>query len=381
MRNHRAGVRAQLPKNLEKVLFRELQLQGTKNLKNVIWLNDFRAAIRNGYVPNYDKEVAPFNYLFFGANFIKARTAFLKLIKLSAQHHSKYRILDLGCGAGASSAGVLAGLMSKDSRIQIRVEFIGVDCNPIQLSSYRKIFGAWANTMPNISVKTMHADALDFLKANPHGWDLILCSYLNVECPSKYQNKLVKTLNYVANIHNADVLMIDYKRCSPDGAAILLSTGKKYRFSKVIMEFPFLHILCPDVCPKYCFHRRAFPSLNPPNPLAAYFRCWQKQDANGIRRIFHPNATYEINAQRQLRGTKEIMNYWKQNASEQRQVECIIHNYVGNSEEQTVHWTARFYRADQQEIYAVHGILWVEITDKRISRLFEFYTKNTFQAI
>jgi SAM-dependent methyltransferase len=378
MRNWNSDVPVELPIALEKSLFRKLKPE-TKNLQNIAWLNDFRAAISRGYIPNYQHDWVAFNYLFFAANFFKAKTAFQNLVCEQSPTKHQFRILDLGCGAGAASAGVLAGILYSNNKAQMQVEFTGVDRDTMQTSLYHEIFGVWALKNPTVTIRTICDEAIDFLNSNPRACDLILCSYmLSEETPSR-QNEFKKKFEQITQNTHTKILFIDYETGSLDATAICFPAKTQLHFHEMSVTFPLMHSLCPEVCPKYCAHQHTVCTPPIPEPLASYFECWRRQDAIGIRKVFNSDARYEINAGRRLCGIQEIQDYWKQNAVEQHNVECVIHNCVANEGTQAAHWTARFFRADCGEMYSVHGMIWLEVEKGHIKRLIEFYSKNVFQ--
>ena len=135
MTNRRKTGFTLFPTKLEQALFRALQ-PGAKELKQTEWLDDFRHALGYGYVLRYDKDWVAFNYLFYAANFIKAKTAFHELVGFKRSYNTSYRILDLGCGSGAASAGVLQCMFDKTVEKTASIEFVGVDRDATQLALY-----------------------------------------------------------------------------------------------------------------------------------------------------------------------------------------------------------------------------------------------------
>src|SRR6266480_2723389 len=58
---------------------------------------------------NYGKHAASFAYLYFGANYSKAYISCKAVI--SKLPRKRLRVLDLGCGSGASSAAIVTALV------------------------------------------------------------------------------------------------------------------------------------------------------------------------------------------------------------------------------------------------------------------------------
>src|SRR5215467_7283442 len=124
-------------------------LKAPVNYLDINLVDDLKKRIRNNAKPDYRRDWAAFSYLYFVANFVKTYSATQHLLTPSVPPR-KYRILDLGCGAGASSAAVLTALSEWLTRNDCFVELTGVDNSSEQLSMNNAVLSPWLSQFPGI---------------------------------------------------------------------------------------------------------------------------------------------------------------------------------------------------------------------------------------
>lgn len=370
----------ELPIELEDLLSSCLE-KGSKQLQDSVWMEDFRRSVRFGCVPDYPKTAVPFNYLYFGSNFFKAEFAVEKLIRRPQIKSSRIRVLDIGCGAGASSAAFLQAMHKQFPNMCM--DFYGIDNNDDQLGFYKCIFGHWAETFPDINVFPISADALKYLQDSKDSWDIIICSYLFAEQTKAQKEFLINLLETKHRASGTQVLIIDSDPETLKPTA--WSQGKSVMLlpSRIKIKFRKLHLLSQNCCPKYCKHKTIqLTATEQPSLLNKYFFCWQKHDLNILRELFSEDVTYEINGQRTLRGLSELVEYWTNNGRTQQNVVSICHHVFSAPFYNIIaNWSSYFHRTDKQQFYCIHGIIWMDFMNGKITALREFYSRNSFPLV
>lgn len=374
------NVPPRIPLILEEVIYDVLK-SAPETMASSLWMEDFRYAIKHGYNPIYENEWAPFLYLYFVANFTKTINALQVKIPLLVGRQT-LNVLDIGCGAGSSTASVIEILRHSGLDSLVSINISAIDSNSKQLSLFNRIIRSWisrVNLNQKITIKTQKRDVIEYMKTTRRTWDIIVCSYLFVELSQKSRIKLHKCLEYIHRQHNTIIVVNDYPTILPLNTEQAPIPKALNRLNKY--HYHCIHTLYPEVCPKSCYHQarktnKPVPIL--PNILRDYFLCWQKHDMAMLNMLFNDKSIYEINSNRVLRGIKEIADYWKHNELNQKDVCWNVNNMVMNGEYIAVDWTARFYRSDVKAIYCLWGMMWLRHRGGKILHLREQYSKNVF---
>src|ERR1044071_387132 len=217
-----------LPPRLADALYDELRT--VKHLLKTEELNRFRENVRRGYVPNYDEEWAAFSYLYFGVNYLKT---FFALKHLPTPNSGELRLLDLGCGAGASTAGAVTALGSWLSIPGRHLKITAVDRNRNQLMVYKRLLRDWIDSLENVAFETHLSDALDFLDSSEFRWDAVLCSYILEEQSTRKREALIEKLKLFAE-RGADIMVMGSSQAS--GSAVVEFLKPAYSSFPIVLE-------------------------------------------------------------------------------------------------------------------------------------------------
>jgi hypothetical protein len=131
---------AELPRHLPWHLasaLRDVLIRAPAELLNPNIVSELRSIIRARQIPNYERHWAAFAYLYYHENFQKAYLAAHYF--LSRSFDRVLRIIDLGCGGGASTAGVICALQAIGPHPPLIEKTIGVDTSPSQLELFHWI--------------------------------------------------------------------------------------------------------------------------------------------------------------------------------------------------------------------------------------------------
>lgn len=164
---------------------------------------------------DWNRHWAAHAYLSWTQNFHKAHQCALIWAKMNKDKLSKrLSILDLGCGSGASMAGICLALRDKCDSIVVH----GVDSSRPMLTLCEKTFKEWADFTPNIKATLELADADMYIGQSLNNWDIVMASYLF--CAAKKLNP--------NDFHHKSMIVIDL----PDAGFSKISIcGKNYRLA------------------------------------------------------------------------------------------------------------------------------------------------------
>src|SRR5947209_6824897 len=183
-------------------------------------VDEMRAVIGRGSVPDYASSAEAFAYLYFGANFAKSYYAVTDVLK-KRQFARPLRIVDLGCGAGASLSGAIAACMDADVKVE---RTVGVDRSTAQLHLFSYGVKAWlSHEYPRFDTTQICADVWDVEHLVDRS-DLIIASYLL--CEMKDRDAFAQRLSNQASSSNAELLTID---SDAHGSPIWCSTSVGHR--------------------------------------------------------------------------------------------------------------------------------------------------------
>lgn len=339
-------------------------------LLNSTRLQETREAVRLRQVPNYELDWASFSYLYYGANFAKsyivARTA------LMPQGGKKLHIVDLGCGGGASTVGIISAL-ERDTSLEGRVigKMTVVDRSPHQLALFEQVASPWIRQeFPEMELDIRQNDIFNFLEDKSWGADLVILSYVTCEFSEEDNHKLRQLLRKRTSEQSMQVWIIETD-IQKQGVSVELLTGRCFTvpYDKIFLSFRCLESLDFSIKPK-------FSNSTNSDLLHQYFDAWKTHDTNAIRNIFSVTATYDIVGRKVLHGVDEIAAYWDRNKLNQRNVECGVHRIIVTKGGLTAVWWAKFERVDYGELRQLEGMMSITIDNGQITSLVEAYTQT-----
>jgi SAM-dependent methyltransferase len=317
---------------------------------------------------HYQTQAAAFAYLYFGANYSKAYQACRRILERLPRRG--FRVLDLGCGSGAASAGVLSALA--DEGFEIR-EVCAVDLSAIQLRWYEQIVRPWITRNPNLRLVTAHEDASAFLERDRGGWDLIVGSYLVPELSLPQRDRLMQLLDAPKHRASETLFVQSDADGHPHFHGRLLEGALEGDALKVRLDF--LQNIEFPVLPKHAVHPGVIvDSSYSSQILTDYFDAWNKLDADRVVGLFCNDAEYVILDKKILAGQPAIQNYWRYNSINQESVRAsVVRRFITHSGV-LARWHAEFYRTDKQRWYNLKGLMLLQLASGAIRRLTERYS-------
>jgi SnoaL-like domain len=339
------------------------------------FLEHVRVKISSGEIVDYCRAWAAFAYLYFGANFAKAYLAALHLLRVPAAH--SLELVDLGCGAGAATSGIVACLRNYSRDLKLS-RVTAIDVSTEQLRLFNSTTGAWLrNCWPDLTIDLIKTDLMDYLKSSDQigkSNKIFLASYVIPEL-SEADRRQFRTL--IRMVQPLDALIIDtdpelrgLRVERPDGSSILVP------YSSLEIDLSFLRELEIASVQPHLAAGHSFDHADERQLLKRYFAAWRSHDLEEVRRIFHPDATYEILGVKTLHGRSEIEDYWRQNKACQDSVVLEFYESSYTHGQVTVNWDARFRRLDKHATYRLSGIMRLAVSKGTILYLTEAYNKN-----
>jgi hypothetical protein len=359
-----------LPASVQESLSRNLRAVGPRLLSDAT-VRELKMAIRANSVPAYDRDWAPFAYLYYGANAAKAYLAG-RHINWSA-FPATIEIVDLGCGGGSSIVGLLAALKVERAHGAPDVSRVVVvdKCNS-QLELFRDVAEPWIKTaFPHAQIVRLQQDALDFVNGRLAKEDLVLASYLMSELDAEQavQFRLGLRVHARSNPLAAFIIESDLRG---RGLSVehLDGTQNVLPYDNIEMELGCLQELGLKEPPK--FSQWSISS----RLLMDYFDAWRTHSCEIIERIFAEDAVYEILGNTTLSGRTAIIEYWNRNSAKQRFVRCWIVRSARSADTIAAEWRAEFDQTTVNEHRSLHGFLWLHVIDGQIERLTELYDQR-----
>lgn len=328
-------------------------------------VSQLRNTIRQHDVPKYERDWASFAYLYFGANFIKSYLAVQQICWPDNQ--SPVRLLDLGCGGGASTAGALLAL-SQHADVS---EIIAVDCCKQQVELARKVVSPWITAeFSGKNFEVVHEDLFALLRSRDWDNTLAIASYVTPELSSA-EFKSLRPLMRQQLKDSSEALIVE-SHPAQHGLLLELLNGKRsiVSYDRIEMDLSFLNALNLTEKPKFAARTDVTTILE------SYFRAWEAYDIEEISRIFRPDAVYEIIGSKTLNGIAEIVEYWRQNATRQRGVECKLLRLKACGDLAVAAWRADFERVDLSQRRTLHGLLEIQLIEGRIAFLREAFSQD-----
>jgi SAM-dependent methyltransferase len=325
-----------------------------------------RATVRKHMVPNYVLDWAPFNYLYFSANFLKSHLAGRAAAHLLPK--AGLRILDLGCGGGASTIGFIESLLELNHRIS---QVMALDVSLAQLDVFRSVAYPWLKSrIEGAQLEIVNSEMLNFVNEAGMQFDVVLLSYSLCELGKDARAELRRALlrKFVEN--GSLVAIVDSDRNHRGVEVEFLGR------SVALIPYDTVSFRCPAL--------EGFGIKMPPkfseairSPLfERYVDCWKSHDLDLLGKLFASECTYEINGTRTLNGIDELREYWAQNAARQRNVEVQYSTLSSNMDRLLIQWEASFDRIDTRDRRYLSGVMLLQLTNGKISALREYYSQR-----
>jgi SAM-dependent methyltransferase len=361
-----------LPRELAQALLSVLR-QAPEGFLVDSLLNEVRSRISAREIVDYRRAWAAFSYLYFGANFAKAYLATLHLLRRPVVH--PIELVDLGCGSGAATAGVVACLRDYGSDFNLS-RVVAIDLSKDQLRLFGSTTGVWLhNCWPKLQIDLKQMNLIDYLQGHADlGKQTVIASYVMTELsePDK-----IRFRNFIRAARPIDSLIIEsapgirgLRVERPDGSTNLIT------YDSLEVDLSFLDELGVTSVQPHLAMQKFSEKTEEYQLLQRYINSWENHDVGEIRKIFHRDAVYEILGGKVLHGRGEIEDYWQRNKANQSDLTLQFFDCSCAPGQVTVNWNARFYRLDKRAIYKLSGIMRLTISDGYIHRLTEAYTKN-----
>ncbi|MDZ4202067.1 MAG: class I SAM-dependent methyltransferase [Gallionella sp.] len=119
---------------------------------------------------DYDVHAYSFLYLYYVANYYKTRYSLSRAVETHLQK-SEIRVLDLGCGSGASTLAIADWFQSTYKNCQLYID--AVDINKQQIGLLTRVIDE-TSIFTKCKITTYNQDATEYLSNCPHKYDLIL---------------------------------------------------------------------------------------------------------------------------------------------------------------------------------------------------------------
>ena len=320
-----------------------------------------------------------FAYRYTLANFANARRAIHPVVKRLSNLQG-IRVLDLGCGAGASSAAILS-VLSDCQMFSAKLD--AVDHSGYQLALCANLlFDGEPIVESSVRIALHLDDALQFLRRRRSAnWDLVVVSYLLCELAPQQADNIRSELRDGAE----NVVIIDFDRNEQKSfVQIGVDNARQYLTPDASCDATPLKALGLKTCPSGAVWFDAHPSstltgFRPelPDVLLRYFDIWERHDIDGVLALFATDAEYLIVGRSILSGAAEVASYWENNARQQRSVQWRVLKWHQLKDLIVAEWTCTFDRIDKELCYSLHGILWMETKGNCIRRFVECYHRTT----
>jgi SAM-dependent methyltransferase len=316
--------------------------------------------------PQYKNDWAPFTYLYYSANFLKCYLS----ICSSAMHikNRSLKILDIGCGGGASTAATVSALTRLGNSV---AEVIAVDRSIQQLSVFESVTKAWiSECYPATKTTALHCELSEYLEHGPHA-DVIVISYVTPELNCEEIKSLHSQLLIRSQEAHSFIVFIESDSIHR-GVSIEVFGEKPYLlpYNRVAYRSPKTESLGFQISPKFT------PSRYQENLIRDYFECWISHNTEQLRELFERDCLYVINNTRILHGIESIVEYWKHNSERQRNVRYSYEITSQTLDTICFQWIASFDRIDTGDHRQLHGMMLLKLKNGKISYLAEAFSQS-----
>jgi hypothetical protein len=326
--------------------------------------------------PDYSADWAAFNYLYFGANCVKAHLVARTLNQSGVVQ--PISVIDLGCGGGASTVGFALGLANAPGLDRSIDEILCVDRSPEQLSLLRRcVLAPLSRMLGDTHLSVVRQDVFEFLSSerfrnavSRNGTVIVIASYISSEMDDGENARFRKLLRATLN-PGKDLLQIIESRRPETGLEIEDLSGRTrvVPYDSICVEQSALRELAPTILPK--FDSRLGKSV-----LTRYKLAWELHDFRRLRRLFTDDARYKIHAKKTLVGFDQILQYWKKNASQQRDVLFTVIDSRTTGDTIEAVWQAEFRRIDTDDRRILNGSMQLRMRGDKVFDFSEIYEQK-----
>lgn len=329
-------------------------------------LLELRKLIRDKKVPEYDHAWASFNYLYFSSNFLKASLA--ARVSSGVMPNRGLRLLDLGCGAGASTAGFISGLHEAGCSVS---HVTAVDRNRPQLDAFCSVVKPWIfSSFENIEVDVIESDFVAYVRDGKCDYDVVILSYSLSEL-AEGDRLLVRSSLLTSNLGKGGIGVVIESDPGKGGVGLEFIGGiaEVVPYDEVNFKCPHIAGLGLNVLPK--FSERASSEI-----FDKYVKCWESHDIDMLDSLFNEECRYEINGARILNGIAAVREYWAHNSVRQRNVNVSYVVLLSTVNSVIVEWVANFDRIDTDDHRQLLGMMVMDLMCGRIKSLREVYVQH-----
>ncbi len=362
----RIDISGELPHLLDSSIVALLRTQCPNTLNNAK-IQSLKEQIAARKPPRYSSDWAAFTYLYFSANFLKTYLAILSAS--SGVTGKRLKILDLGSGGGASTAACVSAFSYLGNEV---IEIVAIDKSAEQLHVFKEVALPWIEGLVGHSkTKIVQDDVLTYLSTTAEEFDFVILSYVTPEINQEDEKLLRKHLIKKLNDSRTNSIIIDsdiYHR----GITVEMIGEAPYLlpYSQVLFRAPSVEKMGFNVPPKFSNNLIEY------NIILQYFKSWENQDFELLRKILDPDCKYVINNKRTLCGIDEIQAYWLHNANRQRNIQFTFEFLNRTPSNATFQWYAEFDRIDTNDHRILNGQMYTTFRNGTISFLSEAYSQQ-----
>jgi SAM-dependent methyltransferase len=323
---------------------------------------------------DYDEYGPDFACGYFLQNYWKTCLAFL-----SHPTPIATKILDVGCGSGATSAAYLVYL---DNLLEheLELKLILLDKSAVQIELAKQVLSLVMPKLRKVRVycEYWHTDLAHWNHVG-HGPELILQGHVLTENRgdvAKILSKMADCVSPDGRIYTierrTDSIWEPIKRSIPKIA--YSADCETTDFSDELTRSASAFIPAPDLAMKLMVlrapERKILAEL-----VNKYFAAWRLQRPEMLDEVFDANAEYREKPQDPaLRGLDQIRKYWLEKVLPQRNLHVQVKKCSYTANEATAEWHAQFDVHDKRVL--VQGVLVLQLNPRTglVSFLREYFT-------
>jgi SAM-dependent methyltransferase len=332
----------------------QISSAGLVSRERIAFLSDCFAQAECPWI-DYDKCAHEFAFEYFLQNFWKSYLAFV-----GHQPRVALRVLDIGCGSGATSIAYLTYLNSyiqrhcgrESQNPPLLIEVVLVDRSEKQLQLSRKFITQIAEDLPNLNIRSSYIRkdiSSEGLSVEEGRYDLVLYGHVLTENRRNVKNILRNGIEVAEE--DGRIYAIERETDSvwkEIEVAIEAMALERNIASTAPLLSPFIssdsltaandHNLRTNYLVARLPQRNELRTL-----LMLYFQAWKYQDESLLQDIFTPNATYsEKPFSAPLAGLPQIQRYWSEKVLRQRAISIELGHVCYTADEAVAEWRARF---------------------------------------
>jgi SAM-dependent methyltransferase len=323
---------------------------------------------------DYERHAGAFARSFFLINYWKTVVALREQVSQPFE-----RVIDLGCGSGATTLAALAWL-SQQPRAS-RCEVVLVDRSRAQLALAQELIARAVAELglPATEISVIEADLAGSSEVSLEG-DLVLLGHLLTENRSQVK----PVLDRARQMTSAGGHILALERDDDEVWGEVQEVLGKIALPRSMVQRSFAAFptrLNEDLpVDGEGRLRLRYLRLRVPQAKARvatverYFRAWEEHDAGALGEVFSDAASYSFDPfQPPAYGLSEIRQYWEREVLPQAATTTAITAIAYSPDDAFIEWEARFARAEHA--VRVIGVMIVTFTTdgERLSSLREYY--------